>query len=86
MADFETIVVPSWGPVSDREGLIAYREMLITLRDRVTEALDEGRTLEQFLASGPTREFDAAFGDPSDPLFLPVIFDAMSLRRQPAGE
>jgi glyoxylase-like metal-dependent hydrolase (beta-lactamase superfamily II) len=85
-ASFETLVVPARGPVSDREGLIAYRDMLIAVRDRVIEALDQGQTLEQFVAMRPTREFDAQYGDPSDPLFLPVIFDELSLRRQPAGQ
>jgi len=86
MSDYETIVVPDRGPVSDREGLIAYREMLIAVRERVTEALDQGKTFEQFAASRPTREFDPQYGDPSDPLFLPVIYEAMRLRRQPAGQ
>jgi cyclase len=86
MADHETVVVPARGPVSDREGLIAYREMLIAVRERVTAALDQGQTFEQFAASKPTREFDPQYGDPSDPLFLPVIYEAMRLRRQPAGQ
>ncbi len=86
MANYETIVVPARGHVSDREGLIAYREMLIAVRERVTEALDQGKTFEQFAASKPTREFDPQYGDPSDPLFLPVIYEAMRLRRQPAGQ
>ncbi|HMB72283.1 MAG TPA: MBL fold metallo-hydrolase [Gammaproteobacteria bacterium] len=85
-ANFETRVVPSSGPVSDREGLIAYREMLIAVRERVIEALDRGQTLEQFVATRPTREFDARYGDPSNALFLPVVYREMSLRRQPAGE
>ena len=86
LADFQTIVVPSHGPLSDREGMIAYREMLISVRERAIEALDQGQTLEQFVAMSPTREFDAYYGDPSDPLFLPVIYEELSLRRQPAGE
>ena len=84
-ADVETKVVPAQGPVSDREGLIAYREMLIAVRERVIEALDQEQTLDQFLAMRPTREFDPQYGDPSDPLFLPVIYEEMGIRRQPAG-
>jgi cyclase len=84
-ANFETVVVPSIGGVSDREGLIAYREMLIAVRERAIDALDQGLTLEQFVASQPTREFDAYYGDPSDAAFLPAVYREMSLRRQPAG-
>ena len=85
-ADVDTVVVPARGPVSDREGLIAYREMLIAIREKVTEALDQGQSLEQFMALRPTRAFDPLYGDPSDPLFLPVVYKEFSLRRQPAGQ
>lgn len=86
VSNVDTLIVPSHGSVSDREGLIAYREMLIGVRERVIDALDQGQTLEQFLAMRPTQEFDAQYGDPSDPLFLPVVFEEFSLRRSPAGD
>jgi len=81
-SNVDTIVIPGTGPLSDREGLIAYREMLIVVRDRVIEALDAGQTLEEFIASKPTVEFDATYGDPSHALFLPVLYAQMNARRQ----
>jgi cyclase len=81
-ANVDTIVIPGSGPLSDREGLIAYREMLIVVRDRVIEALDAGLTLEEFVATKPTVQFDATYGDPGHPLFLPVLYAQMSARRQ----
>ena len=81
-ADVDTIVIPGSGPLADREGLIAYRDMLIAVRDRVIEALDAGLTEEQFIASRPTAPFDATYGDPGHPLFLPLLYAQMSARRQ----
>ena len=80
--DVDTIVIPGSGPLSDREGLIAYREMLIVVRDRVIDALDAGMSLEEFVASRPTAQFDATYGDPGHALFLPVLYSQMSARRQ----
>lgn len=80
-ADVETIVIPGSGPLSDREGLIAYRDMLIAVRDRAIEALDDGKTLEQFLESSPTADFDTVYGDPGHQLFLPVLYEQLSARR-----
>lgn len=80
-ADVDTIVIPGSGPLSDREGLIAYREMLIVVRDRVIEALDAGLTLEEFVATRPTVQFDPTYGDPGHALFLPVLYAQMSARR-----
>ena len=81
-ADVETVVIPGTGPLSDREGLINFREMLIAVRERLIDALDQGQSLEQFIATRPTREFDAVYGDPSHALFLPVLYAEMSARRQ----
>jgi cyclase len=81
LSDVETRVVPGSGALSDREGLIAYRDMLIVVRDRVIAALDAGNSLEEFLASRPTREFDAVYGDPSHELFLPVLYEQMAASR-----
>lgn len=81
-ANVDTIVIPGSGPLSDREGLIAYREMLIVVRDRAIEALDAGLSVEEFVASRPTVQFDATYGDPGHALFLPVLYAQLSARRQ----
>ena len=53
---------------------VAYRNMLVTVRDRVAKLVAEGKTLEQVIAAHPTAEFDATWGSPDHPLFLPVIY------------
>jgi cyclase len=82
MANVDTVVVPGAGAVSDREGMIEYREMLLVVRDRVIEALDSGLTVEDFVATHPTVEYDPVYGDSSHPLFLPVVYEQLFARRQ----
>ena len=57
-----TRVIPGHGVTGDRAALIAYRDMLATIRDRVRERIAAGATLEQILAAKPTAEFDARLG------------------------
>lgn len=58
-----TTVVPGHGPIINRAGLIAHRNMAETVRDRVAKAIAQGQTLEQVVASKPTRDFDEMVGN-----------------------
>ncbi len=53
--DDKTQVVPGHGPLATKADLKAYRDMLQTVRDRVAVQIAEGKTLEEILASRPTR-------------------------------
>jgi glyoxylase-like metal-dependent hydrolase (beta-lactamase superfamily II) len=59
-ASDRTRIVPGHGPVTDRAGLAAYRDMLATIRDRMHDQIGAGRTREQ-LAVG---EIIAGFAEP----------------------
>ena len=56
-------VIPGHGPVGSKADLKRYRDMLATIRDRVRKAIQDGKTLDQTVASKPTAEFDAAWGN-----------------------
>jgi cyclase len=58
----DTKVIPGHGPLSDREGLRAYRDMLATVRDRMKRLVKDGKTLEQVQAAKPTAGFDEVWG------------------------
>jgi cyclase len=59
--DDKTQVVPGHGPIATRQELKAYRDMIQTVRDRVAAGVAAGKSLEDILASKPTREFDAQY-------------------------
>jgi glyoxylase-like metal-dependent hydrolase (beta-lactamase superfamily II) len=58
MTDENTKIIPGHGPLSNREELTKYRDMLVTVRDRIKSQIKEGKTLEEILASKPTSDFD----------------------------
>lgn len=60
--DDATIVIPGHGPVSNRRELAEYRDMIVTVGRRIREGVEHGRNLEEVLASHPTAEYDARYG------------------------
>lgn len=55
-------IVPARGKVTDGTNLKAFRDMIVTVRDRVQRMINEGRTESQVLAAHPTSDFDAQWG------------------------
>ncbi|MDY7014752.1 MAG: MBL fold metallo-hydrolase [Cyanobacteriota bacterium] len=60
--DDDTLIIPGHGPLSNREELMVYLEMLKTVRDRVKAAIEQGMSMEEFIASEPTADFDPVWG------------------------
>lgn len=54
--------IPLRGNVTDIAGLRSYRDMLVTVRDRVEVQLHAGRTEEQVIGSRVTADLDARWG------------------------
>jgi glyoxylase-like metal-dependent hydrolase (beta-lactamase superfamily II) len=67
-----TRIVPATGAVQSQEALRAQLTLCETVRERVREAFRNGMSLADFVASAPTREFDAERGDPSQ--FLALVY------------
>jgi glyoxylase-like metal-dependent hydrolase (beta-lactamase superfamily II) len=64
----KTIVIPGHGnPVSSKAELLAYRDMLVTIRDKVAKLKQQGRSLDETIAAKPTAAFDAKWGNSSSP-------------------
>ena len=57
-----TAIIPGHGPLAGRSELGAYRDMLVTARDRVAAAMAEGRSLEEVVASRPLADLDPSWG------------------------
>ena len=54
-----TKVVPGHGEITDRNGLMAHRDMIIAIRDKIAPMVTQGKTLEDVMASKPTAAYDA---------------------------
>jgi cyclase len=62
MVDDNSKVIPGHGALSDKAGLLAYRQMLAGIRDGIASQIEAGASLEEVKASRPTREFDDKWG------------------------
>ncbi len=60
-----TVVIPVRGPVCDHADLVNYRDMVMTVRARVQDLLDHGKSFAQVKAANPTQGFAARFGSDS---------------------
>ena len=59
----KTIIIPGHGaPVSNKQELSAYRDMLVAIRDNVAKLKQQGRSIEDTVAAKPTAAFDAKWG------------------------
>jgi glyoxylase-like metal-dependent hydrolase (beta-lactamase superfamily II) len=61
IVDDQTQIIPGHGPVTDKIGLQAYRDMCIVLRTRVAGMKKSGMSLEEVLAAEPTADFDGTW-------------------------
>jgi glyoxylase-like metal-dependent hydrolase (beta-lactamase superfamily II) len=63
LAGARTIVIPGHGPVGDRAALIAFRDMLVAVRAKVSALKAHGKSLAQTQDARPTAAFDAKWGN-----------------------
>ena len=62
LADNETRIIPGHGPLSDKQGMQGYLEMLETVRDRMAVLIADGKSLEEIIELKPNADYDATLG------------------------
>jgi glyoxylase-like metal-dependent hydrolase (beta-lactamase superfamily II) len=70
--DKDTKIVPAQGPVCGRKALEAQLAFCGVMKERVAEAYRRGSSFKAFVATEPTKEFDAERGDPAQ--FLALLY------------
>jgi cyclase len=75
MANAETRIIPAHGPATNRAGLEGYREMLVTVRDKVQAGIEAGQTKDQVVGSRPAAAY-ALEGEEDG--FVNAIYDSLS--------
>jgi cyclase len=59
MAGPNTKIIPGHGPTVDRAALIAHRDMILAIRDKVAELVKQGKSEDEVLAAKPTSGYDS---------------------------
>ena len=79
LADERSKIVPGHGQPGDKSALQTYREMLVTVADRVEKLKATGSTVEQAVAAKPTADLDAAWakGNIHPDTFVAIIYNSL---------
>ncbi len=83
VADASTKLVPATGPVAGLTELKQQQDMGNAIVGRMSEIYRKGGTFADFVATNPTRDFDAKFGDPGQ--FLKLAYETASYQVNPMG-
>jgi glyoxylase-like metal-dependent hydrolase (beta-lactamase superfamily II) len=81
MIDENTKVIPGHGPLSNREELQGYRDMLATVKERIFQHIKEGKTLEEIIAAKPTADLDKKWSEQMSPeAIVKIVYNDLSKR------
>lgn len=67
-------IIPGHGILSSKKDLIDYKNMLVTVRTRVVDAIKRGKSLEQIIEANPTMGYITVF-DKS--VFIEAIYNSL---------
>src|SRR5215469_10532557 len=62
MVHESTIVIPGHGPIGGKKELTEYRDVLVTIHDRVAALKKQGKSVEEIVATKPAAAYDAKWG------------------------
>ena len=61
-----TKIIPGHGPTVDRMAVMAHRDMLLAVRDRISKMVDQGKSQDDVLAAKPTSDYDSKVPNSSE--------------------
>jgi len=60
--DVGTYVVPGHGRVAEQMEVVDYRDMVVTMRDRIADLMMQKKTLDQIKAARPALPYETRYG------------------------
>jgi glyoxylase-like metal-dependent hydrolase (beta-lactamase superfamily II) len=86
IAGGDSRIISGHGPVGTRADLLAYRDMLLAVRDRVKPLVAAGRTASEIAAARPLADLDARWGRGfmKPDVFLGIVVQSLA-REGPPG-
>jgi glyoxylase-like metal-dependent hydrolase (beta-lactamase superfamily II) len=73
----KTIVIPGHGKIAGKAELTEYRDMLVTIHDRVAALKKEGKSLDEIVAAKPTAAYDGKWAGSfiTGDVFTKLVYD-----------
>lgn len=80
-----TFVIPGHGRLCDEADVVEFRDMVVIVRDRVADLIDNGLTLRQIQAARPTLDYDTEYVNENSFVTAAAFVEAVysSLTEQP---
>jgi hypothetical protein len=72
-----TMVIPNRGRIYDEGDVAEYRDMVTIVRDRVQDAIEKGRDLDEVEAARLARDYDGRYGEASGPASAAAFIDTV---------
>lgn len=80
LAASDTKIIPGHGPLADPDDLRVYRDMLVVVRDKVQTMINDGKGVDEVVASKPTTPFDGEWEGRAERFVRGVYY---SLQKRP---
>lgn len=69
-----TIIIPGHGPLSNRKDMQNYKDMVVTVRNRVADGIKSGKTVDQVIDSDPAKEYNTIFDKRE---FVRIVYESI---------
>ena len=80
--DVGTYVVPGHGRLAEQMEVVDYRDMVVTMRDRIADLMMQKKTLEQIKAARPALPYETRYGSKTGPwttdAFIEAVYKSLS--------
>jgi cyclase len=60
----DTKIIPGHGPTVTKVEVAAHRDMIMAVRDKVAQLMEQGKSVEDVIAAHPTADFDSKVSQP----------------------
>ena len=67
-------IIPGHGDLATKKDVMQYGQMLVTIRDRVQNAMNDGKTFDEVVAMDPTKGYSGGM-DPKS--FIKTVYDSL---------
>jgi glyoxylase-like metal-dependent hydrolase (beta-lactamase superfamily II) len=74
LADEQTKIIPGHGAIASKKDVAEYKNMLVTIRDRIADAIKQGKTVNEVIAMDPTKEYKTSFERSA---FILLVYDSL---------
>jgi cyclase len=73
-ANDSSAIIPGHGKLAAKKDVLEFKNMLVTVRDRISKAIMQGKTVDEIMKADPTKEFISVF-ERKD--FVKSVYDSM---------